>query len=174
MKSIKGFSLVELMIVVAIIAILANFSVVQYRTFQSKSRQKEALSLMGAFYAAAKSSESEQGYFSGNFEAVGFKPSGQLHYRILAVDGTNPTRGPNNDTCINTGNSACTAGFAVWTEVTVGAFAAAAANNCTPATNNSAYNVCFSGNIRGEAGADADTWLLRQDKTMTVVNDGIN
>jgi len=176
MKNNKGFSLVELMVVVAIIAILASFAVPQYESFQAKARQKEALTLMNAFYAAAKAVEGEYGWFPGNFEATGFNPAGQLHYRVLVVDGQDPPSGPNNDTCINTGNSACTASFADWTEVTTGSFAAAAANTCTVATNstNGTFNACFSANIRNNAGTDTDTWLLNEKKAMTQTNDGIN
>jgi prepilin-type N-terminal cleavage/methylation domain-containing protein len=176
MKNNKGFSLVELMVVVAIIAILASFAVPQYESFQAKARQKEALQLMNAFYAASKAVEGEYGWFPGNFEATGYNPSGQLHYRTLVVDGTNPPSGPNNDSCINTGNSTCTAGFADWTEVTTGSFAAGAASSCTAATNstNGTYNACFSASIRNNAGTDQDTWRLNEAKAMTNTNDGIN
>ena len=60
MRNQKGFSLVELMVVVAIIAILASFAVPQYESFQAKSRQKEAMGLMNAFYAAAKAVEARR------------------------------------------------------------------------------------------------------------------
>ncbi len=175
MKNNKGFSLVELMVVVAIIAILASFAVPQYESFQAKARQKEALSLMNAFYAASKAVEGEYGWFPGNFEATGFNPAGQLHYRVTAEDGTNPPSGPNNDSCVNTG-ATCTNNFADWTEVTTGSFAAGAVNNCTVDTDstNGTYLTCFSAAIRNNAGNDRDTWSLTHAKAMTNTNDGIN
>ena len=170
----KGFSLIELMVVVAIIGILASFALPQYENFQSKARQKESSLLMGGFYTAAKAVEGEYGWFPGNFEATGFNPTGQLHYRVLVVDGSNPPSGPDNATCINTGNAStkCTTNYADFTEVTTGSFAAGAASGCTAATSNSAFTACFSGVIRN--GGDVDTWSLDQDKVMTNTNSGIN
>ncbi|MCC6137669.1 MAG: pilin, partial [Bdellovibrionaceae bacterium] len=66
LKSNKGFSLIELMVVVAIIAILASFAIPQYQSFQSKARQKEGLTMLNSFYVAAKATEAEQGIFPGN------------------------------------------------------------------------------------------------------------
>jgi prepilin-type N-terminal cleavage/methylation domain-containing protein len=176
-KQNKGFSLVELMVVVAIIAILASFAVPQYSNFQAKARQKEAYALMNAFYSAAKASEGEYGWFPGNLEATGFNPAGQLHYRILVVDGTNPPSGPNNDTCINTSDASgkCSANFIGWTNVEGGSFGGATAVNCTAATSSTlgTFNACFSALIRNNAGTDADTWLVNQAKLLESRNDGI-
>jgi len=174
MANSKGFSLVELMVVVGIIAILASFAVPQYESFQSKARQKEAHAILNNFYTATKSVEAEFAVFPGNFVANGFNPSGQLHYRIVAVDGTDPPRGPNNDTCVSTVNNC--GGYGDWSEVTQGAFAANAANGCTAAINSTAgtFTTCASANIRNNAGADTDTWSINQAKLFTHSNDGIN
>jgi len=162
------------MVVVAIIAILASFAVPQYESFQAKARQKEGLTMLNAFYAAAKAVEGEYGWFPGNHVATGFNPAGQLHYRVVGVDGTNPPSGPNNDTCVSTVNNCSSYGD--WAEVTQGSFAANAANGCTAATNSTAgtFTTCASANIRNNAGADTDTWSVNESKVLTNSNDGIN
>lgn len=55
----KGFSLIELMIVVTIIGILAAIAVPNYQRFQAKARQSEAKSNLAALYAAEKAFFSE-------------------------------------------------------------------------------------------------------------------
>lgn len=172
----KGFSLIELMVVVAIIAILASFAIPQYQSFQSKARQKEGLTLLNSFYVAAKATEAEQGAIPGNFEAMGFNPAGQVHYRIRSVSsGARPVYwvGPYNTACVRT-NSTCTANWAAWNEVTGGgSFYAVNPTGCTAASNfNGVFNVCASAIIR--SGGDNDTWLLNQRKVLTNTNDGVN
>ncbi len=172
----KGFSLIELMVVVAIIAILASFAIPQYQSFQAKARQKEGLTLLNSYYVAAKATEAEMGFFPGNFEATGFNPAGQIHYRVLAADGALPvTSGPDNASCVNTGNSTCTANFADWVEVTAGTFSTNAAVNCTAAidANAGTFTTCASAKIRSDGASDADTWSINQVKALTNTNDGI-
>ena len=85
LKSNKGFSLIELMVVVAIIAILATIAVPAYQDFQSKTRQKEAQVLLSSYYSTSQAARAEHGWFPGNFVAVGFNPTGQLGYRVTAL-----------------------------------------------------------------------------------------
>jgi type IV pilus assembly protein PilA len=54
-KLARGFTLIELMIVVAIIGILAAIAIPNFMRFQARARQSEAKSNLKAFFTAAKS-----------------------------------------------------------------------------------------------------------------------
>lgn len=59
-RSRAGFSLVELMVVVAIIGILASLAIPRFKTFQAKARQAEAKTNLAHLYTL------EMGYFGDN------------------------------------------------------------------------------------------------------------
>lgn len=61
----KGFTLIELMIVVAIIGILAAIAIPAYQDYTIKSRVSEGASLSGAFKTAIELYWSENGTLSG-------------------------------------------------------------------------------------------------------------
>lgn len=62
-KSVEGFTLIELMIVVAIIGILAAIAIPQYQDYVARSQVSEALSLGSGL----KSAVGEVGALDGNF-----------------------------------------------------------------------------------------------------------
>ncbi|MCX5922678.1 MAG: prepilin-type N-terminal cleavage/methylation domain-containing protein [Candidatus Dependentiae bacterium] len=75
----KGFTLIELMIVVAIIAFLAVVSVPSFMRFLHKSKRAEAYMNLSSIYAAQKAYWAEHGKYSDvlNGEGgIGWKPEG--------------------------------------------------------------------------------------------------
>jgi type IV pilus assembly protein PilA len=73
----KGFSLVELMIVVAIIGMLAAVGIPQYAKFQAKARQSEAKSNLAGLFNAQKSFQSEWNFYTVDLRNAGFGVEGK-------------------------------------------------------------------------------------------------
>ncbi len=72
LKSQEGFTLVELMIVVAIIGILSAIAVPNYQKFQARARQSEVKMSLTGLYTAEKSYSVEAATFSGCLPGIGF------------------------------------------------------------------------------------------------------
>ena len=94
LKSKKGFTLIELMIVVAIIGILAAIAIPNFLKFQAKSKQSEAKSNLGAIFTGQLAFFGEQNQY-GSFTQINWSPSGtpRYHYQlgtfVLAGDNVN-------------------------------------------------------------------------------------
>ncbi len=82
----KGFSLIELMVVVAIIAILSFIAIPGYQTYKARARRGEGINLLMMYYASAQTARGEFGVYPGNFVETGFQPQGILNYRLRAND----------------------------------------------------------------------------------------
>jgi prepilin-type N-terminal cleavage/methylation domain-containing protein len=93
MKGIKneqGFTIVELMITIAIIGVLAAVAGVQFKTYQSKSRAAEAKIQLSAIYTSQNIFYNEFDFYSNCLSDMGFAPSGNAK-RFYAIGFPNLT-----------------------------------------------------------------------------------
>jgi type IV pilus assembly protein PilA len=70
----RGFTLIELMIVVAIIGILAAIAIPNFIRFQARSKQGEAKSNLKSLFTSQKSYYQEHDAFRTNVKEIGFAP----------------------------------------------------------------------------------------------------
>src|SRR5205807_10529063 len=81
-KGDQGFTLIELMIVVAIIGILAAIAIPNFMTYQAKARQSEAKVNLGGIFTTATSFFAENNTYwlpgQANSDALGYKPAGKI------------------------------------------------------------------------------------------------
>mgnify|MGYP001589835429 FL=1 len=70
----QGFTLVELMIVVAIIGILAAIAIPNYQTYQAKARQTEAKLGLSGVYTSLQAFQTEKNSYTGCLQGAGYLP----------------------------------------------------------------------------------------------------
>lgn len=81
-NSQRGFSLVELMVVVAIIGILASIAIPSINKYMAKARQSEAKTNLSSLYTAEKAFFTEYNTYDSRFAAIGYTPEGALRYNV--------------------------------------------------------------------------------------------
>ena len=75
-KAQAGFSLVELMVVVAIIGILSTIAIPNFQRFQARAKQSNAKTELSSIYTAQKGFSAEYNTFHNNMCYTGFVPDG--------------------------------------------------------------------------------------------------
>jgi prepilin-type N-terminal cleavage/methylation domain-containing protein len=79
----EGFTLVELMVVVAIVGILVAVAIPQYQKYQSRARQTEAKIALGGVFTSEQSFSVENSSYTGCLADIGVAATGnQLFYTV--------------------------------------------------------------------------------------------
>jgi len=173
----RGFTLIELMIVVAIIGILAAIAIPNFLKFQARSKQSEAKTNLKSLFTAQKSFFAEKDRYSSFANEIGFAPErgNRYGYRVSA-GGNCETRQTqagaapaNGSSCIQYdqyrfGGTAADPGD-TFTNYTAGVGAAGIQGNnasgVAPAMAN-CPNCEFAGSAQGNADNDTflDSWII--------------
>ncbi|WP_295517164.1 pilin [Stenotrophomonas sp.] len=86
MKNQKGFTLIELMIVVAIIAILAAIALPAYQDYVARSQVSEAMTLSGGAKTAVTEYYADKGAFPDTNAKAGLAPAASINGKyVLSV-----------------------------------------------------------------------------------------
>jgi type IV pilus assembly protein PilA len=110
-KKVLGFTLIELMVVVAIISILSAVAIPNFVKFQTKARQSEAkVNLKGAYLAVKSKYAEKQNYAllyhfvtSAGGYYTGFTPESNTKYNYVG-NGTNDKKDCTATNCDKTSN----------------------------------------------------------------------
>jgi len=79
-KTKKAFTLIELMIVVAIIAFLASIAIPRYFKYYAKAQQAEVSMILASLHTAQEIYRAEHGKYSKNLQKIDWKPEGNFYY----------------------------------------------------------------------------------------------
>ncbi len=120
MNGTQGFTLIELMIVVAIIGILAAIAIPNFSAYQAKAKQSEAKITLGSLFTAATAFATENNtYVVASIGNLGFTPMGTAKYSYWydvggtasSVSGGSSTTAPCNVNSAPSGVAATVGGF---------------------------------------------------------------
>jgi prepilin-type N-terminal cleavage/methylation domain-containing protein len=84
-KNQKGFTLIELMIVVVIIGILAALAIPRFMTASTKSKQSEAKQILKQIYVMERAYFQENGAYTANLATLGVEVMAHARYAYTIV-----------------------------------------------------------------------------------------
>lgn len=194
-KKSRGFTLVELLIVVAIIGVLSTLGVPTFRRMIQKSKKSEAKVNLGALYTAEAAFKAEYSVFGNNLNRMGFEIDGtpaNMTYNIGFFDGSCQGRGTAEPTISNAQGTQLNQAYpAYYTGFTADNTRAGYAINSgclagglAGSMNASADGLTFSAGAQGvvspsyvrsnpTATTHLDIWTMDQGRTLVNTQDGV-
>ena len=190
----KGFTLIELMIVVAIIGILAALAIPNFIRFQARSKQSEVKANLKSMFTAERSYYQEHDTYSCNIRVIGFNPErgNRYHYTLNTTPRADEVCGTQETRITAAGASAGTDGDVLADEFKYGNAAVLATNaaplavayaptapagsgivvvaNLVGVTPNTASPIgSFGGSAQGNIDSDAnlDLWYVSSVSSVT-------
>ena len=148
LKNRQGFTLIELMIVMAIIGLLTTIAIPNFLTYQAKARQAEAKYALGAIFSAATTVLflDNGTYAVSTISQLPFSPSGLTKYSFWYDVGGAPSPVPGSATS----NAPCDVS-SVTTFV-------------TPLATAMAFTATSKGNI--DTDATCDEWSINDSRVL--------
>jgi type IV pilus assembly protein PilA len=118
----RGFTLVEIMVVVAIIGILAAIAIPNFIRFQARSKQAEARTNLKAIFTGQKSRHAERDAYTNLLADCGFAPErGNRYAYDLGPSGTPPSTAMAAGLTLACGSPEDRSGAVAVTDMTCGA-----------------------------------------------------
>jgi type IV pilus assembly protein PilA len=163
LKGQKGFTLIELMIVVAIIGILAAIAIPNFLSYQARSRQAEARTNLGAVFVSEVAFFGENNQYS-SFSTIGYTLAGVTNrytYRSPNAAGTGASSGTQGADLYHTGAGSNAAGG---TNDADGAAVALSAAALPIAPAAGGFTATASGSVDGDP--TVDHWYVNDIKAI--------
>ena len=177
LKSESGFTLVELMVVVAIIGILSAIAVPNFKKYQAKSKQSEAKIQLASLYNTEVGSNADWDTYATCLFIMGYEQSPRGYYAIGFQTGIDATT-------FNPGYTGCTASSTITSAPAIGTPDSAylpvtllsvvsankpSANSHLPASTaaQNTFTAGASGSISNSGVNTRDQWTITQTKALT-------
>lgn len=160
----SGFTLVELMVVVAIIGILSAVAIPNFKQYQAKSKTSEAKLQLAALYSAQVSTLADFDSYVSCLADIGYDPDGEQAVRYYIIGHSNSFVG-------TPAVPGCTAGateglsyFAADRYANGAAVLAVAAIGTAAAAKNT-FLARAAGRV-STSNTDVDTWTINENKLL--------